>query len=116
SVVRYLCDRTAVMYLGHVVEEAPTAQLFADPRHPYTQILLSAIPLPDPEAAGADRRVRPKGEVPSPLAKPTGCPFRTRCPLATDRCAAERPQLREVRPGHLAACHYAEDADVRTAR
>ncbi|HEX6443963.1 MAG TPA: ABC transporter ATP-binding protein [Streptosporangiales bacterium] len=115
SVVRYLCDRTAVMYLGHVVEEAPTTGLFADARHPYTQILLSAIPVPDPELA-ADRRVRPAGEVPSPLSKPTGCPFRTRCPLATERCAVERPELREVRPGHLAACHYAEDADVRRAQ
>ncbi|MQA04059.1 MAG: ATP-binding cassette domain-containing protein [Streptosporangiales bacterium] len=112
AVVRYLCDETAVMYLGHLVEQAPTAELFADPRHPYTQILLSAIPVPDPELGG-DRRIRPQGEVPSPLQRPSGCAFRTRCPLATERCVTERPELRELSSGHLAACHYAETADVK---
>lgn len=121
AVVRYLCDETAVMYLGRIVEQAPTAQLFAAPRHPYTQTLLSAIPVPDPALAGKGR-ITPLGEIPSPLSRPTGCAFRTRCPLATARCESETPELREVRTGgadgasHRAACHYAEDADVRSAR
>ena len=103
SVVRYVADRVGVMYLGHVVEEAPVDALFERPTHPYTQLLLSAVPTPDPDARGA--RLRLEGELPSPLDPPAGCPFHTRCPRATARCAEARPALRETEPGHWTACH-----------
>lgn len=104
AVVRHVADRIAVMYLGTIVEEGPAARVFASPVHPYTQALLSAIPLPDP--AGRDGRVRLllEGDLPSPLSPPSGCAFRTRCPLATARCATARPPLSLRSPGHSAAC------------
>jgi oligopeptide/dipeptide ABC transporter ATP-binding protein len=110
SVVQYLCDRVAVMYLGRVVEQAPTKTLFATPRHPYTQSLLAAAPSIDPR----QRRVQPplQGDVPSPSRPPPGCAFHTRCPRAQARCSQEVPALRVVEGAdadHLAACHFAEE-------
>ncbi|MFV2093070.1 MAG: oligopeptide/dipeptide ABC transporter ATP-binding protein, partial [Hyphomicrobiales bacterium] len=106
SVVRHICDRVAVMYLGRIVEMAPTLKLFADAAHPYTQVLIGAIPLPDPVAQRARAKIIVEGEIPSPANPPRGCAFHTRCPLAQDICRAERPALRERQPGHWAACHF----------
>ncbi|MGI3169091.1 ABC transporter ATP-binding protein [Pseudooceanicola sp. C21-150M6] len=107
AVVEHMSDRIAVMYLGRIMEIADREAMFRHPRHPYTKALLSAVPLPNPEA---DRnRVVLKGDVPSPIDPPSGCFFRTRCPMATDRCAAEVPALRDMGQGHMSACHYAED-------
>ncbi len=103
GVVRYMSDYIAVMYLGRIVELGPAEEVFEKPLHPYTQALLSAIPVPDPEAARARKRVRLPGEPPSPLNPPSGCRFRTRCPLAFERCG-EEPPLEEVEKGHWAAC------------
>jgi len=102
STVRYLCDRVAVMYLGIVVEQAPAAELFAHPAHPYTRALLSCIPIPDPDVA--QERLALAGEVPSPIDIPSGCRLRGRCPLAQPVCAEPVP-VREVAPGHAVACH-----------
>ncbi len=104
SVVRHLCQRVAVMYLGRIVELADCDELFDHPLHPYTQALLSAVPVPDPEIEEM-RAFRPvAGEVPSPINPPSGCVFHPRCPIAVERCKQLRPELREVRPGHWAAC------------
>ena len=104
-VVRHLSRRVAVMYLGRVVERAPADPLYARPQHPYTQALLSAVPVPEP-GAGRRRQVL-SGDVPSPISPPSGCPFHPRCPKAIERCKVERPELREVRPSHFSACHLA---------
>jgi peptide/nickel transport system ATP-binding protein len=104
AVVKVVSDRVAVMYLGKLCEVAPTEMLFARPAHPYTAMLLQAIPLPDPDARLPE--FVPAGEPPSPLAPPSGCRFRTRCTRATERCAAEEPLLRELAPGQFAACHF----------
>ncbi|ARV19927.1 Oligopeptide transport ATP-binding protein OppF [Curvibacter sp. AEP1-3] len=102
DVVEYLCDRVVVLYLGRVMEIAPTEALYANPQHPYTRALLAAAPIPDP----AQRRSIPllQGDLPSPANPPTGCVFRTRCPIAEHRCASANMQLVEVQPGHLNAC------------
>lgn len=102
SMVKHISDRVAVMYLGKIVEVAESNELYLNPRHPYTQSLLSAIPVPDPDKSAARKRIRLEGEVPSPLNPPTGCKFHTRCPQATDRCRAEEPQL--VGTDHQCAC------------
>ena len=104
-VVRHLSRRVAVMYLGRIVESAPADRLYERPQHPYTEALLSAVPVPEPGAGR--RRIVLRGDVPSPIAPPPGCPFHPRCPKAIERCSIERPALREVAPGHLSACHLA---------
>jgi oligopeptide/dipeptide ABC transporter ATP-binding protein len=107
SVVEHLSNRVAVMYLGQIVELAPSAPLYRGPRHPYTVALLSAIPVPDPKRRR--RRVMLGGDVPSPAQPPTGCRFHPRCFMARDVCRTEAPALREVSPGHWSACHFAEE-------
>lgn len=111
SVVEHISQRVAVMYLGHMVELASREALFAEPLHPYTQALLSAIPIPNPRLKR--ERIILKGDVPSPLRPPSGCRFHPRCPVALDICAVEKPAFKELRPGHWAACWVAERALAR---
>jgi oligopeptide transport system ATP-binding protein len=104
SVVRHLCHRVAVMYLGKIVELADCDELYNNPIHPYTQALLAAVPVPDPEVEKTRAHQIVKGEVPSPINPPSGCVFHPRCPLAVGECARTVPQFRELRPGHWVAC------------
>ena len=104
-VVRHISDRIAVMYLGKMVELAEANEIYNHPLHPYSISLLSAVPVPDPKIARANQRVMLEGDIPSPLNAPSGCPFRTRCPYATEQCAAEVPEFKEVSAGHFVACH-----------
>ena len=103
SVVRYMADRVGVMYLGHLVEEAETDELFSHPLHPYTRVLLSAVPTPDPRTHR--ERIVLEGELPSPLSPPPGCPFHTRCPHCTEACRTVFPETKKTADGHLVACH-----------
>ena len=116
SVVRHISNRIGVMYLGHMVELAESYELCSHPIHPYTQTLLSAVPLPDPEKSRARQRILLEGDIPSPINPPSGCRFHTRCPYATERCRREVPELKEYAPGHFAACHLLERAPWRQAR
>jgi oligopeptide/dipeptide ABC transporter ATP-binding protein len=109
SVVSVLARRVAVMYLGEIVESGPTADLFARPQHPYTEALLSAVPVPDPVRERQRIRIVLKGDVPSPAHPPSGCPFHPRCPYAFDRCSVEKPLLKSFVSGREAACHLAEE-------
>ena len=104
-VVQHISDRIAVMYLGHMMELADAEDLMNHPVHPYTQSLLSAVPIPDPETARKSQRIILEGDVPSPLHMPTGCPFRSRCRYATEQCAVEMPELKDRGNGHFVACH-----------
>ena len=106
SMVRHICDRVAVMYLGVMVELADRDELYENPLHPYSQALLSAVPIPDPHKDRARKRTVLKGEIPSPLNPPAGCRFHPRCPLATEICSAELPVWREAAPSHWVACHH----------
>ncbi|MDQ0218473.1 dipeptide ABC transporter ATP-binding protein [Peribacillus cavernae] len=106
GVVRHISDRVGVMYLGNIVELSDSEQLYKNPKHPYTQALLSAVPIPDVEYQ--KERIILQGEVPSPSNPPKGCPFHTRCPKAMDTCVSVRPLLKEIEPGHYAACHLYE--------
>ena len=108
--VRHISDRIAVMYLGRIVELSGRDEIFDSPLHPYTQALMSAAPVPDPEPKIERQRIILEGDIPNPADPPTGCNFHTRCPFAKEeRCPTEDPAFREVRPGHWVACHYAED-------
>lgn len=107
AVVKNVCDRVAVMYLGKLCEIAPSEILYRSPRHPYTAALLSAIPEPDPDRTARTAKLL-SGEMPSPTTPPSGCRFRTRCPKAENRCAAEAPEMREIETGRQVACHFPE--------
>jgi peptide/nickel transport system ATP-binding protein len=109
SVIEHICDRVAVMYVGQIIELAPTRELFHKPLHPYTETLMSAVPVPDPRLRNRRQRIKPEGEVADPVNPPSGCYFHPRCRFAQERCSREAPPLREVEPGRFAACHFAED-------
>jgi oligopeptide transport system ATP-binding protein len=109
SMVRHISDRLAVMYLGKIMELADRDDIYLCPLHPYTKALMSAVPLPDPDLAKQRQRIILEGDIPSPSNPPLGCNFSTRCPMARERCRAEDPDFREVKPGHWSACHYAEE-------
>lgn len=112
SVVRYLCDRVAVMYLGRIVETASSDALFSNPQHPYTRALIDAVPDPDPVTEASREIIALAGEVPSPLNPPSGCVFHPRCPLAQPRCSRSAPTLKPVAPEHSAACYVTEENHI----
>ena len=107
SMIRHIADRVAVMYLGRIMELSQVDDLYNDPKHPYTQALLSAVPVPDPEVEASRRHIILEGDIPSPANPPPGCPFNTRCPIVQDRCSQEIPEFRELAPSHWVACHFA---------
>ena len=105
SMVRYVSDDVGVMYLGQLVEKCETDEIYAHPLHPYTQGLLSSVPIPNPELARQKQTAGIAGDIPSPIAPPKGCRFHTRCPYAESRCSEETPAFVEAAPGHFVACH-----------
>ncbi|OYD07201.1 ABC transporter ATP-binding protein [Paludifilum halophilum] len=113
SMVKYISDRIGVMYLGNLVELAESQELYDNPLHPYTEALLSAVPIPDPDSKESGERIILKGDVPSPIDPPSGCRFRTRCPKAMDVCAQEAPKWREVRPLHWVSCHLYQEESLK---
>ena len=108
-VVRHISDRIAVMYLGKMVELADASSICDKPLHPYSKALMSAVPVPDPKIARANKRIALGGDIPSPLNAPSGCPFRTRCAYACERCARKTPEFKEAAPGHFVACHRVDE-------
>ena len=108
NIVKYISDRIAVMYLGSVVELATSDELYAHTLHPYSKALLSAVPIPDPKLEAQKKRQIIEGDVPSPINKPRGCAFSSRCPMACDKCRQSAPVLKEAAPGHFVACHLVE--------
>ncbi len=112
SVIEHICDRVAVMYVGQLIELSPTRELFARPLHPYTESLMSAVPVPDPRLRNRRQRIKLEGEVADPVNPPAGCYFHPRCRYAQERCRTEAPLLREIVPGRLAACHFAEELNL----
>lgn len=113
SVIEFLCDRVVVMYVGKIVEIAETEELFSGPLHPYTEALLSAVPNPNPRMRSQKKRIVLEGDVADPAHPPSGCYFHPRCRFAKDRCSQEAPALRQISPGHFAACHFAEELTLQ---
>ncbi|WP_417146195.1 ABC transporter ATP-binding protein [Paratractidigestivibacter faecalis] len=113
SVVQHISDNIGVMYLGNMMEYADWKDLYDRPHHPYTQSLLSAVPVPDPDIQATRKRIVLAGDPPSPIDAPSGCCFHTRCPMACEKCSQERPEFREVEPGHFCACHFATPNPIK---